>query len=191
MEYTNDTQTTARNYNLTPRDVLFCTLIAAGADRAEAYYTIYDHGQKRNAATAQTYDQERTKANEFFNLNPGAAVLVQRLKDRKKINTTEAKNQTKTAEQEKYLLDLDNEELKKFGDKSYIIARLGLLSSQVSGKEQAQILMQIADLQRMKNEENKETEEKRRFYLPFVSHCRSCKLMQLFRDAAGAADPAH
>ena len=188
MEYTAETQTTARNYNLDPRDVLFCVLVAAGADRAEAYYAIYDHGQKRKNA-AQTYEQERTKANEFLSLNPGAAVLIQRLKERKQINSTEAKNQAKQAEQEKNILDLDSEELKKFGDKSYIIARLGLLSSQVTGKEQAQILMQIADLQRMKNEETKETEEKRRFYLPFVSHCRSCKLVQLFRDITSRRDP--
>lgn len=179
MKYTEDTTRTAAAYNLDPRDVLFCTLVAAGADRAESYYTIYDHGTNK---TCKTLEQARTKANDFFSLNPGAAVLVQRIKTRKPINTTEAKNQADAARKDKESDFFNNEDLKKFTDKSYIIAQLAQEAKNQSGKERANILMQIADLQRMKQEETKQDEEKRTFYLPFVSVCRSCKLVQLLRE---------
>lgn len=179
MKYTEDTTRTAAAYNIEPRDVIFCQLIAAGADRGEAYFCIYDHGGK---AGGRTLEQARTKANEFFNLNPGAAVLVQRIKTKKPINTTEAKNQVDAARKDKESDFFNNEDLKKFTDKSYIIAQLAQEAKNQSGKERANILMQIADLQRMKQEETKQEEEQRRFYLPFVSVCRSCKLVQLLRE---------
>lgn len=182
MEYTKDTMNTAHTFNLDPRDVLFCYLVATGADRAESYYTIYDHGTNK---TCKTLEQARTKANEFFSLNPGAAVLVQRIKTRKPLNTSDAKKQAQTAEEEnqtKERQEQENEELKKFTDKSYIIAQLAKEAKNQTGKERANILMQIADLQRMKQEETKQDEEKRLFYLPFVSSCRSCKLVQLLRE---------
>lgn len=182
MKYTEDTTRTAAAYNLDPRDVLFCTLVAAGADRAESYYTIYDHGTNK---TCKTLEQARTKANEFFSLNPGAAVLVQRIKTRKPLNTSDAKKQAQTAEEEQRQEqenEKEKEDLKKFSDKSYIIAQLAKEAKNQTGKERANILMQIADLQRMKQEETKQEEEQRRFYLPFVSVCRSCKLVQLLRD---------
>lgn len=180
MKYTEDTTRTAAAYNIEPRDVIFCQLIAAGADRGEAYFCIYDHGGK---AGGRTLEQARTKANEFFNLNPGAAVLVQRIKTRKPLNTSDAKKQVQTAEEEtKEGQEQENEELKKFTDKSYIIAQLAKEAKNQTGKERANILMQIADLQRMKQEETKQDEEKRQFYLPFVSSCRSCKLVQLLRE---------
>lgn len=179
MKYTEDTTRTAAAYNIEPRDVIFCQLIAAGADRGEAYFCIYDHGGKPGG---RTLEQARTKANEFFNLNPGAAVLVQRIKTKKPINTTEAKNQADAARKGKESDFFNNEDLKKFTDKSFIIAQLAQEAKNQSGKERANILMQIADLQRMKQEETKQDEEKRTFYLPFVSVCRSCKLVQLLRE---------
>ena len=179
MKYTEDTTRTAAAYNIEPRDVVFCQLIAAGADRGEAYFCIYDHGGK---AGGRTLEQARTKANEFFSLNPGAAVLVQRIKTKKPINTTEAKNQTDAARKDRESDFFNNEDLKKFTDKSYIIAQLAQEAKNQSGKERANILMQIADLQRMKQEETKQEEEQRRFYLPFVSACRSCKLVKLLRE---------
>lgn len=182
MKYTEDTTNTARTYNLDPRDVLFCYLVAAGADRAESYFVIYDHGTNK---TCKTLEQARTKANDFFSLNPGAAVLVQRIKNKKPLNTSDAKRQAQTAEQEnetKERQEQEQEEIKKFSNKSYIIAQLAKEAKNQSGKERANILMQIADLQRMKQEETKQDEEKRLFYLPFVSSCRSCKLVKLFQD---------
>lgn len=180
MDYTKDTIKTASAYNLSPRDVLFCHLIATGADRGECYYTMYEHGTNK---TCRTLEQARTKANEFFSLNPGAAVLVQRIKTRKPLNTTNAKKQAQTAEEEnEQRQEQENEEIKKFSNKSYIIAQLAKEAKNQTGKERANILMQIADLQRMKQEETKQDEEKRLFYLPFVSSCRSCKLIKLFQD---------
>ncbi len=179
MVYTKDTITIAKNYNLNERDVLFCTLVASGADRGEAFYTIYEH--KKNSSI-KTNEQARTQANEFVRDHPGAAVLIQRLKLRKTLNTTDAKNEAQAAQQHAKMDGEIMEEARKFTDKSYILAQYVSLLPSLSGKDRADILTKIADLQRMKQEENKEKEEVRRFYLPFVSHCRTCKLLGIVKD---------
>jgi len=176
MDYTINTIKVAKQYNLNERDVLFCQLIANGANKGEAYYVIYEHGTK---SKIKTIEQANTAANEFLRLNKGATVLIQRLKNNKKLLTDEAKNQVNATTQEE---EENDERIKKFSDKSYIIGRLAVLSDQVGGKERAQILMQIADLQRMKQEENQVEEERRKFYLPYVSHCRTCKILEVFKE---------
>lgn len=176
--YTKETITTAKNYNLDERTVLFCQLVAAGADRGEAYHAIYDHGSKGMKATLET---ERTKANELIKLNPGAAVLITRLKERRQINSVQAKNQVKDAEQAEQVEGMSEEERKKFTDKNFIIASLAAEARNLTGKDKTAVLMQIADLQRMKNEENKQEEEQRRYYLPFISHCKTCKIVEIYK----------
>lgn len=178
MEFSAHTIKIAKEYNLTERDVLFCHLIASGADRAEAYFCIYEHGTK---VRVNTYTTAQTKANDFFKLHPGAQILVEKMKHRRGILHNSTKQEVQTAEDRQQLEEEEEKrELnKKFTDKSYIIAELALISKRLTGKERADILTKIADLQRMKNEETKEKEEQRRFYLPYVSRCRSCKLAKI------------
>lgn len=173
--YNQDTTKTAQSYNITEREVMFCYLIASGADRGDAYYCLFDHGIKNSG----TNEQARTKANELLKNKPGMKVLIQRMKDRKKINDAQARNQVQAETEHNEANVLNDEDVKKFSDKSYIIAQLSSVCRNLTGKEKAQVLMQIADLQRMKNEETKEKEEVRRFYLPYVSRCRGCKVLQL------------
>ena len=75
-----------------------------------------------------------------------------------------------------------DEVMKKISDKSFILSELYKSLGSLRGKERAAVLMQIADLQRMKQDDLKEDEEKRTFYLPFVSSCRACKLMKLYKE---------
>ena len=175
FQYTIDTIKTAKNYNLNERDVLFIRLVAAGADRAEAYYCIYDHGKKGAACTVDT---ERTKANEFIKNHPAAQVLIQKLRHQQPINTPAAQEEAREAEEER---ELTEEERKKLSDKSFIIKKLYEASRQVTGKEKAAVFMQIADLQRMKQETDRIEEEKRRYFLPYRSKCRSCQLYQEYK----------
>lgn len=182
MDFSNKTQTTARKYNINPRDVIFCQLLAAGADRAEAYFCIYHQGAK-----SLNYTQANQEAANLLTNNPGMKVLVSKLKLKTPVNSVPASSIKREIEEEKQQTDEQKEEKKnKFKSKDFIIECLSLEAEQSTGKERAQILMNIADLQRMKQEETREEEEKRRFYLPYVSHCRSCKLVKLFKELEGS-----
>lgn len=184
MQYTADTIKTAKTYNINERDVIFCALVAAGQDRGEAFYCIYEHGMKRNAIS--TIEQARTKANDFLRDHPGCNVLISRMKNKKKLNTTEAQREANSlGEEEKRR----REEMgKKLTDKSWIIESIGVESLSLSGKDKVDALMKVADLQRMKQEENKEKEEQRRYYLPYISKCRNCSIFRMLKELASVGD---
>lgn len=61
----------------------------------------------------------------------------------------------------------------KYKDKDYIIKELVQTSKDMTGKERADVLMRIADLQQMKKEDNKEEEERVHFYVP-LPYCKDC-----------------
>lgn len=64
-----------------------------------------------------------------------------------------------------------------FRSKDSIIDQLGKAATSLSGKDRADVLMKIADLQQMKKDENKDEEERVHFYLP--ANCpHSCKLFK-------------
>lgn len=73
--------------------------------------------------------------------------------------------------------DMAKEDLKQlvdlYKDKDYIIAELVKTQASLSGKEKADILNRIADLQQMKKEENKIDEDRVHFYLP-LPFCDNC-----------------
>lgn len=73
--------------------------------------------------------------------------------------------------------DMEKEDLKQlvdlYKDKDYIIAELVKAQAGLSGKEKADILNRIADLQQMKKEENKIDEDRVHFYLP-LPLCDDC-----------------
>lgn len=166
-------------YNVDARQVAFARLLAAGADRAESYYFLFHRGTKK-----LTRDQANTAAATMLENNPGLKVLITQLKKDRTVNAiskrqvqTMINDQNNDEEQQRR-----EEEIKKFKDKNYIIEKLALAAMNETGKERANILVKIADLQQMKQEENKEEEEKRRFYLPYVSKCRTCKVLKLFQE---------
>ena len=176
MDYSTQTQKTAKYYGITERDVLFLQLIAAGADRGEAYHVIYSHGGRNN----NTIEQARTQTNDWIAQHPAASLLLSKFKNRKPRNNAGDINEAREALREDE--EMTEEERKKISDKSYIIKKLWLAAGRTSGKEQAQIYMSIADLQRMKQEESKIQEEKRRYFLPFRSKCRACELMKIYKN---------
>lgn len=57
-----------------------------------------------------------------------------------------------------------------FRSKDAIINQLGSVAETLKGKEKAEVLMKIADLQQMKKEEVKEEDERVHFYVPLTCH---------------------
>lgn len=77
----------------------------------------------------------------------------------------------KVSEMEK---DAVKELVDSYRDKDFIIAELIKTQQGLSGKEKADIINRIADLQQMKKEENKSEEERVHFYLP-LPVCDNCQ----------------
>ena len=183
--FSASTEQLARLYNIDPRDIIFCQALAGGADRGDAFFAIFIRGN--NKAIRNNNDVVNA-ADDYFRQKPGLRVLVNRLKVNKplkadRIELREELNESETLNDDNENDIQKNEEvLKKISDKSFILAELYRSLRILRGKERATVLMQIADLQRMKQDDLKENEEKRVFYLPFVSSCRSCKLMKLYKE---------
>lgn len=182
--FSSSTEQAARLYNLEPREVIFCQAIAGGADRGDAYFSIFVRGNNKGLTT---HVQLTTAADDLLRSKPGLRVLINRLKVNKPLKADKEQRIQELTQEES---DNDNEEnerqqdevMKKISDKSFILAELYKSLGGLRGRERAAVLVQIADLQRMKQDDLKEDEEKRTFYLPFVSSCRSCKLMKLYKE---------
>jgi hypothetical protein len=73
--------------------------------------------------------------------------------------------------------DLDQDEIQslveRYKDKDFIIAELIRAAADLDGKEKADVLNRIADLQQMKKEELKKEDERVHFYLP-LQVCKDC-----------------
>lgn len=174
--FTKELTALAEGYNIEPRDALFLQLVAIGADPGDAYRAIYIHGATNNLKTAE---QCRTSAKEWISQHPGAPLFIQRFKNKlfKNKNNQTTGNNVDTGDN-----IVSEEEAKKFADKSYMIRSLLAASAGMTGKERADILFKVADLQQMKKEETKEKEEVRHYYLPYVSNCRTCEILRLFEE---------
>ena len=73
--------------------------------------------------------------------------------------------------------DMNHDDVKslveRYKDKDFIIAELIRAAADLDGKEKADVLNRIADLQQMKKEELKKEDERVHFYLP-LSVCKDC-----------------
>lgn len=170
MEYSEETKKLATKYHLLERDIMFCRLIAAGADRADSYAAIYDHGRSTTAERA------RTNANEFIKNNPGATLVISLLK-RSKPTQRQEQEATETEEEK----EKRKERRKEFATRSGILDRLSDITENLTGKEELQALQLLAKMQGLDKPDEQEEEEKRVYFLPWVSGCRSCALMEVYR----------
>lgn len=69
---------------------------------------------------------------------------------------------------------MGDEGVKRLRDKDSILRELEREAATAKGKIRADILIRIADLQRMKDEESKEKEERVHYYLP-LPICKDCQ----------------
>lgn len=169
MTYSKRVTELQRIYSLTPEDVFFCMLVASGATRQEAYAAIYRPTTNGTGTIA-------SKANALQKNKPGISQLIEAIQYQRSGGTTPTKtgspkeDTAQIAEGNK----VDKKTLDTFRSKDGILEGLIKVLPSVTGKDKAAVLIQIADLQRMKQEENKEEAEQVVYYHP-VS-CFRCAL---------------
>jgi len=181
MEFSEITKKLCTAYNFTPQDIALCYALAAGAHPVDTFkitHKISDHCTAEH--TAKLFNDWKLQ-------HPGAAVLINRIKLNRSPRPT--KEELKTVEdqtqQDKEGTKERNEELKT---RAGIIDALINNVQKVSGRDAVSGLQTLAKLQGLDKPEEKEGDDKRVFYLPYVSNCRNCRLMQLFRAMPGG-DP--
>ena len=169
MTYSKRVTELQRIYSLTPEDVFFCMLVASGATRQEAYAAIYRPTTNGTGTIA-------SKANALQKNKPGILQLIEAIQyqrsgaDTPTKTTSPKEDAAKIAESNK----VDKKTLDTFRSKDGILEGLIKVLPSVTGKDKAAVLIQIADLQRMKQEETKEEAEQVVYYHP-VS-CFRCAL---------------
>ncbi|GAE83321.1 hypothetical protein JCM10512_1586 [Bacteroides reticulotermitis JCM 10512] len=138
-----------KEFKVTAQDVYFATLVANDIPQNEAYLAIY-----KNLTTNVT-----GACNMMLRKNPQITTLIQSLKYKQGLNPENTD-------------DMDDSSLNNYKDKDYILRKLATLEENSYGKDKKDILIAIADLQKMKNDDNKAEEERIHFYLPIT--CDRC-----------------
>lgn len=168
MTYSKRVTELQRIYSLTPEDVFFCMLVASGTTRQEAYAAIYrptTNGTGTIASKAATLQKNK----------PGISQLIEAIQyQRSGATTTKTGSPKEDAANIAESNKVDKKTLDTFRSKDGILEGLIKVLPSVTGKDKAAVLIQIADLQRMKQEENKEEAEQVVYYHP-VS-CFRCAL---------------
>lgn len=172
-DYTANTERTARAYNLTPQTVVFCYAVAAGAPTADAYRATH------TTKTHTTAEQCEQMAADLLSNNQGAKILIQRIKQNK--NRQQHNPEPQPDNQTQQDKERKRDELRTRGG---IIDSLITEVSGVHGKEAIGGLQTLAKLQGYDKPDEAEQDERRRYFLPWVSRCRNCALMKLYRDTS-------
>lgn len=169
-EYTNEVERVAQAYNIPEKDVIFCYAVAAGAPAPDAYNAIF----KPRANTPS--DTVERLAADYLRQNPGAKILINRIKSGKK----RGKDETVRKVEE--------------GEKDELRTREGVINklidnvSACQGKDAVSGLQTLAKLQGFDKPEEVEEEDKRVFVLTYLSRCRSCKLMGAYMEVQKAGE---
>ena len=143
-------------YQLTPDDVFFCMLVASGASRGEAYATIFRPQLAKD--------------------KPGINKLIRSFEDNRAAFLPD--NDSPKSKKKKKSTETEEEEkagnVVQYRDKDAVLSGLEQTLPYLRGKDRADVLMKIADLQQMKKDENTEEEETVHYYLPL--QCYRCSL---------------
>ena len=174
MIYSKRVTELQRIYSLNPEDVFFCMLVASGATRPEAYAAIY-------RPTTNGAGTIASKATALQNNKPGIPQLIEAIQyQRAGAATTKTGSPKEDTAQIAEGNKVDKKTLDTFRSKDGILENLIKVLPSLTGKDKAAVLMQIADLQRMKQEENKEEAQQVLYYHPIS--CHRCQLYKEFRE---------
>lgn len=162
-----------RIYSIPPEDVYFSMLVGLGATMQEAFAAIYRPTAASPLYISQLARQKRAST-------PGISQLIEAVESGR-LNAAVDSRSLKTAaivEQRRSKAAPTNAEI--YRTKDGIIDGLIKSLETANTRERADILMKIADLQRMKQEENKEDPETVHYYLPLS--CQRCELWRRERN---------
>lgn len=183
--YTNDTLQICKAYNLEPCQVVFAFAVASGCPLPDAYNIT--HRMKASTTT----EQAETLAHALITSKPSIKIIINRIKN-KQNPATFKKEEQKTLMNQEYIKELEQSlseaDRDEFKTRSGLIEKIITQSTLVTGKDAISALQTLAKLQGFDKPDEAETEDKRRYFLPWVSHCRTCKLMQLYIKAQKDAE---
>ena len=172
--FSADILSICRSYDLEPEDIIFCFALSAGAPVSDAYQIIYK--TKKNITSLQA----ETLANDLLKHKPAAKIIINRIKNKKDPATYNRIQKEDLERKIKEIEDITDEERNELKTRPGLINKIIDSVLQVTGKEAISGLQTLAKLQGLDQPDEKEEEEKRRYFVPWVSNCRSCKLMQLY-----------
>ena len=162
QDYSKDLKKQLRKYSITAQQKAFADLLIMGWDDIDAYVasTLYNPAY---TLAANVQDMTNLRATDSFTkyYNERVALLN--------------KSADEAIENARQMLSESGEI--DYRSKDVIIDQLGLVAADVRGKERAEILMKIADLQQMKKDEVKDVEKVVHFYLP-VGCPKCCNLFK-------------
>ena len=165
MILSNDLKQLLQAYNLNAKDVLLCFAVAAGMQINDVYSILF-------ARTNTPQNEIQRLSEDYLKRNPAAKILINRIKSGKKKEIIKGDDNEKKSVNSK-----ERDELKT---RAGIIEKLIDNVSQIEGKDAVSGLQTLAKLQGYDKPDEINEEEKRFFVLPYLSNCRSCKLMQVF-----------
>ena len=168
---TATTQRLINAYNLSPEVIVMCYAIAAGCPPSDAY--IYTHPNK-----STTEEEAQNLAQMELDKQPGAKLLISRLK----------MGRAKPIQTEEEIKDLTEEERDEFCTKEGLTRKIVTALRNTSGKDKIAGLVTLAKLQGLDKIEEESEEERRRYFLPWVSACRNCQLMAIYRSICAMPD---
>lgn len=171
QEYSKETLLICAAYNLQPENVLFSYLIAAGANIADSYRITH------NIKASVNCDECEQQAEILMKKQPGIKVLINRIK------TGKARKYLEESKEENNInKELNESEKNEFKTRAGLVDKIITQVDTTTGKDRINALVTLAKLQNLDQPEETEESEKRTYFLPWVSHCNTCKLMQVFRN---------
>lgn len=161
-KFTTDLNKELRKTRLNVKEKAFADLLIMGWDMMDAYTAVelYNplHTVETNFFEAKKLREENQNFIAYYNT---------------RIQKLNAANEEKIRTIEENLANSGTYE-SKYRDKDEIITALAREADNLRGKDRVDVLNKIADLQRMKQEENKTEEERVHYFLPLT--CCNCPL---------------
>lgn len=184
VNFSPDLLSICKSYNLEPNQVILAFAVAAGAPIADAY--IITHKCKPST----TQEQAQTLYNALLTSRPALKIIINRIKNKQNPATLK-KQDSQTIFNQEYIKQVEeqltDEQKDEFRTRQGLIEKIITQSTLVSGKDAISALQTLAKLQGFDKPEDTETDEKRTYFLPWVSHCRTCQLMKAYIKAQNDA----
>ena len=185
VQFTADTEQICRAYNLQPQEVILSFALASGAPSPDAYRLIY------HVSSKTTNNELIGTVQALLTNKPSIKILIQRIKNHQNPVTLKKEQQQAITQASNTLYNDNGQQLteeEKEEIRNELQTREGIIKnlinsvSVISGKDKVSGLQTLAKLQGFDKPDESNEEEKRTYFLPWVSHCRTCQLMKLYKQ---------